>query len=83
MDVLISYCFCRMNEEAIIKTNLKDYLYHTSTICSLDASQFIDNFTEAEKKSIEKARAREMQTGKRVWYPLTQAILGPMVYGVC
>ncbi|MCO5574848.1 hypothetical protein L7F22_028641 [Adiantum nelumboides] len=31
--------------------------------------------------SIEKARAREAQTGKRVWYPLTQAILGPMVYG--
>lgn len=77
------YCLCRMNEEAIIKTNLKDYLYHTSTICSLDGSQIIENFTEVERVSMEKARTQEAQSGKRVWYPLTQSILGPMVYGVC
>ncbi|MCO5547439.1 hypothetical protein L7F22_000888 [Adiantum nelumboides] len=70
-----------MNEEAIVKTNLKDYLFHTSTVCSLDPSQFTESFTEEDRRSMDNARARETQTGKRVWYPLTQAILGPIVYG--
>ncbi|MCO5572195.1 hypothetical protein L7F22_025946 [Adiantum nelumboides] len=71
-----------MNEEAIVKTNLKDYLFHTSTVCSLDPSQFTESFTEEDRRSMDNARARETQTGKRVWYPLTQAILGPIVYGI-
>ncbi|MCO5553710.1 hypothetical protein L7F22_007236 [Adiantum nelumboides] len=70
-----------MNEEAIVKTNLKDYLFHTSRVCSLDPSQFTESFTEEDRRSMDNARARETQTGKRVWYPLTQAILGPIVYG--
>ncbi|MCO5572083.1 hypothetical protein L7F22_025834 [Adiantum nelumboides] len=70
-----------MNEEAIVKTTLKDYLFHTSTVCSLDPSQFTESFTEEDRRSMDNARARETQTGKRVWYPLTQAILGPIVYG--
>ncbi|MCO5566770.1 hypothetical protein L7F22_020450 [Adiantum nelumboides] len=70
-----------MNEEAIVKTNLKDYLFHTSTVCSLDPSQFTESFTEEDRRSMDNARARETQIGKRVWYPLTQAILGPIVYG--
>lgn len=71
-----------MNEEAIVKTNLKDYLFHTSTLCACDESQFTKAFTDAEKKSIAKARAQEASSGKRVWYPLTQQILGRLVYGV-
>ncbi|MCO5587611.1 hypothetical protein L7F22_041560 [Adiantum nelumboides] len=70
-----------MNEEAIVKTNLKDYLYHTSTLCACDDAQFIGEFDETEKMSITRARAQEASSGKRVWYPLTQPILGRLVYG--
>ena len=72
-----------MNEEAIVETNLKDYLYHTSTLCDCDEAQFIEEIEETEKMSITKARAQETSSGKRVWYPLTQSFLGPMVYGLC
>ncbi|KAI5075489.1 hypothetical protein GOP47_0009565, partial [Adiantum capillus-veneris] len=41
-----------MNEEAIVKTNLKDYLFHTSTLCACDEKKFSQDFDEAEKKSI-------------------------------
>ena len=71
-----------MNEEAIVKTNLKDYLYHTSTLCAFDKAQFIEEFDESEKMSITRARAQEASSGKRVWYPLYQLILGCLVYGV-
>lgn len=71
-----------MNEEAIVKTNLKDYLYHTSTLCACDEAQFTEEFDENERKSIAKTRAQEASSGKRVWYPLTQPILGRLVYGV-
>ncbi|MCO5554820.1 hypothetical protein L7F22_008355 [Adiantum nelumboides] len=70
-----------MNEEAIVKTNLKDHLYHTSTLCACDEAQFIGEFDETEKMSITRARAQEVSSGKRVWYPLTQPILGRLVYG--
>ncbi|MCO5574056.1 hypothetical protein L7F22_027833 [Adiantum nelumboides] len=70
-----------MNEEAIVKTNLKDYLYHTSMLCACDEAQFIGEFDETEKMSITRARAQEASSGKRVWYPFTQPILGCLVYG--
>ncbi|KAI5066029.1 hypothetical protein GOP47_0018653 [Adiantum capillus-veneris] len=71
-----------MNEEAIVKTNLKDYLFHTSTLCACDEKQFSQDFDEAEKRSIVRTRAQEASSGKRTWYPLTQPILDRLVYGV-
>ncbi|MCO5546847.1 hypothetical protein L7F22_000284 [Adiantum nelumboides] len=41
-----------MHEEAIVTTNLKDYLFHTSTLCALDETPLMESFTEAEKNHI-------------------------------
>lgn len=82
--VSVDYCqfLFRMHEEAIVITNLKDYLYHTSTLCALDETPLMESFTEAKKNHIASVRAREASMGKRVWYPLTQSILGRMVFAV-
>lgn len=71
-----------MHEEAIVITNLKDYLFHTSTLCALDDRSLMESFSEAEKNHIASVRTREASMGKRVWYPLTQSILGRMVFAV-
>ena len=79
--VSVDYCqfLFRMHEEAIVITNLKDYLFHTSTLCALDEAPLMESFNEAEKKHIAYVRSREASMGKSVWYPLTQTILGHMV----
>ena len=71
-----------MHEEAIVVTNLKDYLFHTSTLCALDETPLMESFSEAEKTHIASVRSREASMGKRVWYPLTQTILGRMVFAM-
>lgn len=73
---------CRLNEHAIIITNLRDYLYHASTLCACDAQLFVEGFTEQEKQGVEKARIKEGSGDIRVWYPLTQTLLARMVFSV-
>ena len=65
-----------MHEEAIFITNLKDYLFHTSTLCALDETYLMESFTEAKKNHIAVVRRREANMEKIMWYPLTQSILG-------
>lgn len=48
-------------------TNLKDYLFHVSTLVHCDPTNLIEGFTDAEKKSIELVRQREISQEKRVW----------------
>ncbi|MCO5581150.1 hypothetical protein L7F22_035028 [Adiantum nelumboides] len=72
--------FNLMNENAIVVTSLRDYLQYTSTLCSCDVEDFMQDFTPTEKMAIEKARVKEAAGGRKVWYPLTQALLARMVY---
>ncbi len=67
----------------IVITSLRDYLQYTSTLCSCDVEDFMQDFTPTEKMAIEKARVKEAAGGRKVWYPLTQALLARMVYSVC
>ncbi|MCO5564165.1 hypothetical protein L7F22_017821 [Adiantum nelumboides] len=57
--------FNLLNEHAIIVTNLRDYLYHVSTLCGCDAQLFVEGFSEEEKQAIEKARIKEGSGEKR------------------
>ncbi|KAI5073103.1 hypothetical protein GOP47_0011116 [Adiantum capillus-veneris] len=72
--------FKLMNENAIAFTSLRDYLQYTSTLCSCDVDDFMEDFTLVEKMAIERARVKEASGGRKVWYPLTQSLLARMVF---
>ncbi|KAI5076211.1 hypothetical protein GOP47_0008276 [Adiantum capillus-veneris] len=47
--------FNLMNENAIVLTSLRDYLQYTSTLCSCDVDDFMEDFTPVDKMAIEKS----------------------------
>lgn len=71
-----------MNEDAIVKTDLKDYLFLAKTICACNESHLVSSFTQSEKESLERARLKESKFGRRPWYPLTRMLLARIVYAV-
>lgn len=73
---------CRLNEEAVVKTELKDVLFSVRKLGESDASYFESKFTTEELAQVQIVRDLEKRKGILPWYPLTRFMLARIVYNV-